>query len=604
MSKPTSPVLQSSNGLSSGLLRCLAFTEGSGSTLTDYSTNAANLTTRSNYATAAATWGTDSTYGPYITFDGSTQDAVGSDVGLLTGTAARTFAFLFRCSTPSPGRAYFFAGYGTGGDSAFGMGLAAPAPGITTQGLWVTTLAHGAGTSPSLVDSTWHLGHIVIDASDNLTMFIDGQATNITTNGSNSSPSAAFSPLSTALSGKFFLGQIGGNTGNNPDGSFGNTSNGLVYKGDLAGVWAWNRVLSPAEVTNHVGDPWQMVRAPAPVATVSRVTIAPSTINLVGGGMEQFAATVQGTNNPGQGVTWTATAGTIDGSGAFTSPPATNASQTITITATSTVDLNQSGTATAIIAAANPSTPPTTITLSGGSGGLQGVASAPLTATLNHPAGAGGLSVKLVSSVVSDNFSATTLTIPSGISTATFTITPGSTGSRTITASASGLSSGMLSYMATATPASGNYLRTFDVGTAGLALRVGLLNIDGTNYAAPTPTGILALPNGFYRVNLTLPMVPLIVTLDAGAGTALLTTDEWQPSTSSGSAASASDVVTMLLAAVGPLRDAVSIWTGFYGESPDGLFIINFDRQGVEIDRYPIEGRTSVDVSFAGSLAP
>lgn len=105
--------------------------------------------------------------------------------------------------------------------------------------------------------------------------------------------------------------------------------------------------------------------------TVSSVTVSPATPTVTGGTTQQFTATVAGTNNPGQGVTWAASAGTINSSGLFTAPAATGASQSITITATSTVDNTKSGTATVTVPATGA--PPITYT---------GVSVSPSTATV------------------------------------------------------------------------------------------------------------------------------------------------------------------------------------------------------------------------------
>jgi hypothetical protein len=88
-----------------------------------------------------------------------------------------------------------------------------------------------------------------------------------------------------------------------------------------------------------------------PAATVSAVAVSPNPATVTGGGSQNFTASVSGTHNPGQSVSWTASLGTIDSSGHFTAPAATNAIQSATITATSTLDVTKSGTATATVPA-------------------------------------------------------------------------------------------------------------------------------------------------------------------------------------------------------------------------------------------------------------
>lgn len=145
-------------------------------------------------------------------------------------------------------------------------------------------------------------------------------------------------------------------------------------------VWCvvFNRVLTGAEIadlTSSVAPNNVIGLLDGPgqggSPTVTSVTVSPSAPNVTGGTTQQFAATVAGTNNPGQGVTWTASAGTINSSGLFTAPAATGASQSITITATSTADNTKSGTATVTVPAAGA--PPVTYT---------GVSVTPSTATV------------------------------------------------------------------------------------------------------------------------------------------------------------------------------------------------------------------------------
>ncbi len=86
-------------------------------------------------------------------------------------------------------------------------------------------------------------------------------------------------------------------------------------------------------------------------ATVSNVAVTPTTATLSGGGNQQFAVSVTGTNSPSQAVTWTASVGTISASGLYTAPTATSSAQTATITAKSTLDVSKTGTAAVTISA-------------------------------------------------------------------------------------------------------------------------------------------------------------------------------------------------------------------------------------------------------------
>jgi len=93
--------------------------------------------------------------------------------------------------------------------------------------------------------------------------------------------------------------------------------------------------------------------------TVTSVTVSPSTATVAKGGAQQFSATISGSNNPAQTVTWTLTGGasgtTISSSGLLTVSANQNPG-TLTVRATSTVDTGKSGTATVTVP--TPGTPP------------------------------------------------------------------------------------------------------------------------------------------------------------------------------------------------------------------------------------------------------
>jgi hypothetical protein len=110
---------------------------------------------------------------------------------------------------------------------------------------------------------------------------------------------------------------------------------------------------------------------PAP-PTVSSVTVSPVAIEVQQGGTQQFAATVAGTNNPPQTVTWSVTNGTgstnIGASGLLTVDAAQTTASALTVRATSTIDNTKYGEATVTVTN-TPPTPVYTVTFdaSGGS---------------------------------------------------------------------------------------------------------------------------------------------------------------------------------------------------------------------------------------------
>lgn len=88
------------------------------------------------------------------------------------------------------------------------------------------------------------------------------------------------------------------------------------------------------------------VVTPAPTPVVSTVSVSPATRTMAGGSSYQFSAVASGTNNPAQTFNWSiAPAGEVSPSGNVTAPAATSVMQTLTLTATHTVDTNRAGTA-------------------------------------------------------------------------------------------------------------------------------------------------------------------------------------------------------------------------------------------------------------------
>jgi len=93
-------------------------------------------------------------------------------------------------------------------------------------------------------------------------------------------------------------------------------------------------------------------------STITSVTVSPVAIEVQKGGTQQFAATVNGTNNPAQTVTWKVTgssnAGTSISSSGLLTVAANETAATLTITATSTADTTKSGNATVTVTTMPP----------------------------------------------------------------------------------------------------------------------------------------------------------------------------------------------------------------------------------------------------------
>jgi hypothetical protein len=94
---------------------------------------------------------------------------------------------------------------------------------------------------------------------------------------------------------------------------------------------------------------WEPI--PAPVI-VTGVAVTPNPAEAQKGATKQFNATVYGTNNPAQTVTWSVnsnTAGTSISTGGLLTVAANETAATLTVTAASTVDATKSGTSTVAV---------------------------------------------------------------------------------------------------------------------------------------------------------------------------------------------------------------------------------------------------------------
>lgn len=121
----------------------------------------------------------------------------------------------------------------------------------------------------------------------------------------------------------------------------------------------------------------------APAATVTSVSVSPTSASLSGGQTQQFTATVTGTNSPSQTVIWSFVSGvgSINSNGLYTAPPSTSSTQSAVIKATSTVDGTKSATASVSIAAAVPTV--TSVTVSPSSATVASRGTQQFTATVN-----------------------------------------------------------------------------------------------------------------------------------------------------------------------------------------------------------------------------
>ena len=145
-------------------------------------------------------------------------------------------------------------------------------------------------------------------------------------------------------------------SGNNSSGTSMNQTTGvLIVAGNETAKTLTVKATSTADTTIFGTS---TVTLTVPV-TVSGVAVSPSNINVEKGKTQQFSATVTGTNNPAQTVTWSVTGGSagtsISTSGLLTVAAGETATS-LTVTAKSTVDTTKSGSATATVVT------PTTVT--------------------------------------------------------------------------------------------------------------------------------------------------------------------------------------------------------------------------------------------------
>jgi len=118
--------------------------------------------------------------------------------------------------------------------------------------------------------------------------------------------------------------------------------------------YKWTTIKDTVDIASDIAA----VTVTAPAATVDSVTVSPETASVQTGGQQQFTATVSGTNNPPQDVTWAITGNnsnstSISQSGLLTIA-ADETAGSITVTATSTVNDAIYGSLTVTIQSSQP----------------------------------------------------------------------------------------------------------------------------------------------------------------------------------------------------------------------------------------------------------
>jgi hypothetical protein len=147
---------------------------------------------------------------------------------------------------------------------------------------------------------------------------------------------------------------------------------GVVLSFAKAGYTTATRTvaINDAEITVTGGGTVGQSGPPAPVPTVTGVTISPTTASIPLGAMQPFTASVQGTNNPSQAISWSAPdGGAANSSGVYTALSTPGAEGTYRMRATSAFNANFFVEATITVTNNSvpvdpPVVPPVTVTVS------------------------------------------------------------------------------------------------------------------------------------------------------------------------------------------------------------------------------------------------
>ena len=186
-------------------------------------------------------------------------------------------------------------------------------------------------------------------------------------------------------------------------------------------------------------DPTKTASATITLTPIA-VSVAPTTVTLIGGATQTFTPTVTGDTTLNQGVTWAASTGTITAGGVYTAP-AVITTTTATVTATSKTDPTKTGTAAVTLTpiSVNPISP---ATINLGAGGSQAftasVANDGSTSGVTWSIGAGvgtltassttgvtyNAPTTLINSVTTVTLTATSIKDPTKSTTATITLNP------------------------------------------------------------------------------------------------------------------------------------------------------------------------------------
>ena len=256
--------------------------------------------------------------------------------------------------------------------------------------------------------------------------------------GNNAPPaiSVAISPTSATLAAgatQTFAASVTNDTAN--AGVTWTASTGTIT---ATGVYTAPAVITTTSATVTATSKTDTTKTASATITLTPISVSllPTTTTLAAGATQTFTPTVTGDTTLNQGVTWTATTGTITSGGVYTAP-AVITTASATVTATSKTDTTKTATATVTLTPIAVSVSPTTATLIGGAtqtftatvtgdGTLnQGVTWTASTGTIT---GAGVYTAPAVITTTSATITATSKTDTTKSATAAVTLTPISLG--------------------------------------------------------------------------------------------------------------------------------------------------------------------------------
>jgi len=198
---------------------------------------------------------------------------------------------------------------------------------IDSSGMYMAPMIQGSDTvtATSTADpSTSASATVNVTAAASVSVTISPSTALLTTGGTQQFTATVSGGSSTGVSWSATGGSI--------------SASGLYTAPSTAGTYSVT-----ASVAGQSASATVTVSAPTSVA----VSVSPSTASLSSGGTKQFTATVTGTSNTG--VTWSATSGSVSGTGLYTAPASAG---NYVVTATSVADTTKSASATVTVTAA------------------------------------------------------------------------------------------------------------------------------------------------------------------------------------------------------------------------------------------------------------